>query len=216
LQAETQTRAYVRARDIVAVYGAEAVPHLALLADDQRWFVQRNAAALLGATRSPDAVAPLQSLLRRNDPRVLRQAVSALAGIDDASAARALQTVLRAAAGANRGAVIEALVAERDPRVVPMLARILHDSDPFGEDHQTVLDTLEAVRQLPHDGAIDAIVAVMRRKRLFARRKARSFKAAAVHALVTIGTPAAARALDDAQQSGDRLLKKIIREARAA
>jgi HEAT repeat protein len=216
LQAETETRAYVRAREIVVSYGVDAVPHLVTLADDQRWFVQRNTAALLGMTRSPGAVPPLQSLLRRNDARVLRQAVSALAGIDDPAAARALQTVLRATGGANRAAVVEALVAERDPRVIPMLARILRDSDPFGDDHQTVLDTLDAVRQLPDDRAIDAVVAIMRRKRLFARKKARAFKAAAAQALVTIGSPAAVKALEEATRTGDRLLKKLIREARPA
>lgn len=216
LQSETDTRAYVRAREIVGTYGVDAVPHLVTLADDQRWFVQRNAASLLGMTRSADAVPPLQSLLRRNDPRVLRQAVSALAGIDDPAAARALQTVLRATAGANRRAVVEALVAERDPRVIPMLARILRDSDPFGDDHQVVLDTLDAVRQLPDDRAIDAVVTVMRRKRLFARKKARAFKVASVKALLAIGTAAAVKALDEATRTGDRLLKKITREARRA
>ena len=164
-------------------FGAAAVTHVAPLADDNRWFVQRNAAALLGSTRSPDAVPPLQGLLRRSDPRVLRQAVGALAGIDDPAAARAVQTALRAASGAGRTAVVEALVAEKDPRVVPMLTRILGESDPFGEDHQTVLDTLHAVRQLADDRAVPAVAAVMRRKKLFARKKARAFKAAAVRAL---------------------------------
>ena len=214
LQSETETPAYARARDIVSSYGADALPHLLSLADDQRWFVQRNAAVLLGATRSPDAVPPLQSLLRRSDPRVLRQAVSALAGIDDPAAARALQTVLRATTGSSRGAVVDALVAERDPRVIPMLGRILRESDPFGDDHQTVLDTLDAVRQLPDDRAIGPVVEVMRRTRFFARQKARAFKRAAVRALVTIDSPAAQQALDEAARTGDRLLRKIVKEVR--
>jgi HEAT repeat protein len=160
-------------------------------------------------------VPPLQALLRRNDPRVLRPAVSALAGIDDPSAARAIQTVLRAATGANRAAVIEALVAERDPRVVPMLMRILSESDPFGEDHQTVVDTLGAVSLLADDRAVPPVVTVMRKKRLFSRRKARAFKRAAVEALRAIRTPRAQDALLEAEKTGDRLLRKIIRAERA-
>jgi HEAT repeat protein len=213
LQSESETPAYKRAREVVRKYGAAAVGHLAPLADDDRWFVQRNAAALLGGTRSADAVGPLQSLLRRSDARVLRQAVAALAGIADPAAARAIHTVLRAATGESRAAVVEALVAERDPRVVPMLARILSESDPFGEDHDTILGALDAVRQLAHEQAVVPIVTLMKKKKFFQRKKARAFKTASVRALVAIGTPKAQAALDDAAKTGDRLLKTIARSA---
>ena len=39
--------------------------------------------------------------------------------------------------------MIEALVADRDPRVVPMLARIVDESEPLGKDHEVVLETLD-------------------------------------------------------------------------
>jgi hypothetical protein len=211
LASEEETPAYRRARELVRGYGTGAIKPLTAMVDDSRWFVLRNAALLLGQTRSAEAVPPLQVLLRRNDPRVLRPAVLALAGIDDPSAARAIQTVLRAATGASRAAVIEALVAERDPRVVPMLMRILAESDPFGADHQTVVDTLGAVRQMADERAVPPIVAVMRKKRLFSRRKSRAFKQASVDALRAIATPTAQEALEEAEKNGDRLLRKIVR-----
>jgi hypothetical protein len=213
LESETETPAYVLAREIVRGYGSAAVKPLTAMVDDSRWFVMRNAAVLLGQTRSAEAVTPLSALLRRHDARVLRTAVSALAGIDDPSAARAIQTVLRAATGANRAAVVEALVAERDPRVVPMLVRILAESNPFGADHQTVVDALGAVRELADERAVPPVVSIMRKKRLFpfGRRKARAVKTASVDALRAIGTPKAQEALDEASKTGDRLLKKIIR-----
>ena len=214
LQSETETPAFIRARDLTHRFGAAGVNYIAPLADDDRWLVQRTAAALLGTTRSPDAVSTLQTLLRRSDPRVLRQAVAALAGIDDPAAARAVQTALRAASGASRTAVVEALVAEKDPRVVPMLSRILSESDPFGQDHQTVLDTLDAVRQLRDERAVAAVTTIMRRKRFFGRKKARAFKGAAVDALTAIGTPRATAALAEASRTGDRLLRRIILERR--
>jgi HEAT repeat protein len=216
LQSETETGEYVRARDLVHRFGAAGVPHIAPLAEDSRWFVQRNAAALLGATRSAEAVPILQGLLRRSDARVLRTAVAALAGIDDPAAARAVQTALRAATGANRDAVVGALVAEKDPRVVPMLGRILSESDPFGVDHQTVIDTLHAVRQLADDRAVPAVVTVMRRKKLFAWKKARLVKEAAVLALSAIASPRATSALAEAASTGDWVLKRVVRHAQGA
>jgi len=174
--------------------------------------VQRNAATLLGATKHADAVPVLQGLLRRNDPRVLKAAVAALAGIDDPAAARAVQTALRAASGSNRDAVVGALVAERDPRVVPMLARILAESDPFGVDHQTVLDTLQAVRQLADARAVPSVVGIMRRTKFFAWKKARVVKEAAVMALSAIASPGAKSALEDAARTGDWVLKRVIKQ----
>lgn len=214
LRSESPTRAFNLARGLVERFGADAIGRLLPLVDDTRWFVQRNAALLLGAARNAAAVPPLLSLLRRSDTRVLRHAVAALAGIDDPSAARGIQAVLRATTGANRAAVVEALVAERDPRVVPLLARILAESDPFGQDHQTVLDALDAIRQLGVDEAVASVAVLMKKRRLFARKKARAFKTASVRALLAIGTPQARAALDDAVRTGDRLLRKIIRTVR--
>ena len=216
LQSEHETVEYVRARDLVTRFGAPGISHLAALADDDRWFVQRNAALLLGATKHADAVAVLQGLLRRNDSRVLKAAVSALAGIDDPAAARAVQTALRAASGTNRDAVVEALVAEKDPRVVPMLARILAESDPFGADHQTVLDTLQAVRQLADDRSVRSVVGVMRRTKLLAWKKARVVKEAAVMALTAIASAHAKSALEEAARTGDWMLKRVIKQMQGA
>lgn len=210
LESEQDTTAYTRARELARGYGAPAVPHFTRLSEDSRWFVQRTAAELLGTTRSADAIPALQALLRRADARVLRAAVSALAGIDDPGASRAIQTVLRAAGGTARTAVIDALVAGRDPRVVPMLSKILADTDPFGPDHRTVLDTLDAVRQLADDRAVPAVVAVMIKKKFFAGKKADAFKGAAVDALRAIGGPKAQEALADAARTGDRRLKKAV------
>ena len=78
-----------------------------------RWFVQRRGARLLGRIGTAEAVPLLQPLLRQSDPRVAREAVAALGVIPDPAAARAIHTVLRAATGDVRRAVIEALVAER-------------------------------------------------------------------------------------------------------
>jgi hypothetical protein len=61
-----------------------------------------------------------------------------------------------------------------------MLVRILEESDPFGADHHTVLDTLHAVQQLADDRAVPAVAAVMRRNKFFAWKKTRALKEAAV------------------------------------
>jgi HEAT repeat protein len=201
----------VRAADIIVSIGAAGVQRLAPIADDQRSYVQCNVCEILGRIACPEAVPLLQPLLRKNDPKVMRAAISALANINDPAAARAIHMVLRSVTGEQRRAVIEALVAERDARVVPMLVRILEESEPLGKDHSVVLDTLGALRVVHTDTAIRPIDDVMRRTRWFARKRNRALKQTAVEALASIGTEASKQALKRAAKDGDRVLRKLAK-----
>jgi HEAT repeats len=204
-----QTPAQTRGADLIAAFGAPAVPRLASLVDDARPYVQCVVAELLGRIASPEAVPLLQPMLRRNDPNVTRVAISALANINDPAAARAIHTVLRSATGEQRRAVVEALVTGRDVRVVPMLERILQESEPLGSDHAVVLDTLDALKMVHTDHAVGPIDRVMRQKRWFARSKSRALKSNALDTLASIGSDAAKRALAQAARDGDRILRKL-------
>jgi hypothetical protein len=202
-----------RAGDIIVGYGAAAVLRLAPLVNDERWFVQLNGVALLGRIAVPEAVPLLQPLLRKPDPRIAPRVVSALAGINDPAAARAIHTVLRTATGDLRRAIITALIQERDPRVAPMLERILNESEPFGRDHAIVLETMDALATLAGDRAVPPIATLIRRKRWLARRKNRALKRTGVSLLLRVGSPAASRVLDEGRTHGDRLLRRIIKDA---
>jgi hypothetical protein len=141
----------------------------------------------------------------------MRVAVSALAAINDLTAARAIHTVLRAATGEQRRAVIDALVSGRDARVVPMLVRILEESEPLGKDHGVVLDTLSALKIVHTDKAVRPIAAMARRKRWFARARSRALKNTAVDALASMDTESSRRELAKAATDGDRLLRRLAR-----
>src|SRR5439155_5464305 len=137
---EHDTLGTARAEELTIEFRNLAVTRLASLVGDSRWFVQRRAAGLLGRIGVPEAVPLLQPLVRGGDSRVARAAIAALRAIPDAAATRAIHTVLRASTGELRRAAIDALVADRDPRVVPMLVRIIDESQPLGKDHEVVLD----------------------------------------------------------------------------
>ena len=141
-------------------FGAPAVPHLRRFVDDERAYVQCNVGGTPRPHRGAGGGAAAAAAAPPRRPRVVRAAVSALANIDDPAAARAIHTVLRAATGEQRRAVIDALVAERDARVVPMLVRILDESEPLGKDHTVVLDTLTALKLVHTDKAVRPIARV--------------------------------------------------------
>lgn len=212
LDAEGATPGRQRATAAIKTLGPGAAKRLAPLIGSHHWYAQRNAAELLGEIGSADGVPLLQPLLRGADPRVLQEAVRALSSIHDPAAARSVHTVLRAAAGEQRKAVVAALVAERDPRVVPVLVRILDESDPMGADHQIVIETLGAIGSVRRDEAIPAVAKLIRRTGWFGRRKLRAIKEAGLGALRQIGSAAARQAIGDAAATGDRLLRKLAKQ----
>jgi HEAT repeats len=210
LESETDSRATSRAEDLVVAFRSQAVAPLGSLASDSKWFVQRRVARLLGRIGVAEGVPLLQPLLRGDDSRVVRAAISALAAIPDPAAARAIHTVLRAATGGLRRAVIEALIAERDPRVVPMLIRIVEESHPMGRDHEVVLDTMRALGKFGSESAVPVLVTIARRRTWYRRRRLRALKEQSVAALLQVGGSRADNALREASQTGDRMLRKIV------
>ena len=107
--------------------------------------------------------------------------------------------------------VVEALVAERDPRVVPMLVRIIEESRPLGKDHDVVLETIQALGTVGTDAAISILVTTARHTRWFGGRKLRALKERSVDALAKVKTPKAADALKEAAERGDSQLRKLAR-----
>lgn len=211
LEAEAATSARTRATEVIRQYGAGAVGRLTSLAGSAKWAAQRNLAELLGELAVAEAVPVLQPLLRGHDPRVTTAAVRALSNIKDPAAARAVHMVLRAATGDQRRAVVDALVDLRDARVVPLLVRIVEESDPFSADHAIVLEALGALSRVGDDHAVPALTTLMRRKKLLARKKTRALKAQSLAALRGIRTPAAEQAIAEAARTGDRMLRKLAR-----
>lgn len=212
---EEETAAAARAADLIVAFGAPALSRLAPLVADPRWFAQRAAARLFGRLGVPEVVPLLQPLLRRADRRVTREAIRALIRIDDPLAARAIHTVLRTATGELRQALIDALVADRDPRIVPMLARIVDESQPLGRDHVVVLDALRALGIVGSNQAIPIIVGVMQLRTWFRRRKLKALKRQSVDALARIGTPQAVETIDRAGRTGDRVLRRVVAARRS-
>ena len=203
-----------RATALLIKFGPPVIPALAGAIESATWHVQREIARVLGQIGTAAAVPPIQGLLRRTDVRVMQAAVASLARIEDSSAIRALHMVLKATTGEARAAVIAALVGLKDARVVPMLARILQDSDPFGEDFPLLLETLNALSSIRDDGAVAQIAALARQRRWLSWGRTTRLREAALRTLARIGTPKARQALDDLSKNGDFFLRRLAAAAK--
>jgi HEAT repeat protein len=204
-----------RAADILVSLGPEAIAEIGQGIDDKRWWIQRNLAQVLGRIGTAAAVPPLQVLLKKADARVLPTVLKGLSRIDDPAAARAIHTVLRAVNGHAREVVVATLVGLRDLRVVPMIARIIDESDVLGRDFDLVLQSLDAIASFKDDRAVRPITTAAGKRRWLAPRRTRRMRERAVHALAAIGSRAALNALDAMRLEGDWHLRRVVRRAPA-
>ena len=137
------------------------------------------------ASASAEAVRCCSRCCASRDPRVAREAIAALGAHRRSRRRRARSTRCCGPPPATlRRAVIDALVADRDPRVVPMLVRILDESQPLGKDHESCSRrSTRSARSGSDDGGAGAAQPSPATARWFGRKKLRALKERGVDAL---------------------------------
>ncbi len=204
------------------------VPFLPFL-KDERWFLVRNVAIILGAMKSDQAVTPLKELLRHPDFRVRREALSALSQVGRGRAMDVLVECLfdpdqRIRAGAARN------LALSGRRAVPNLLLVVEEKDFDQRDLSEKRAFFEALGFAGGKDLLPLMRDVLGRRSLFRRTQTDELRACACESLGWIGGPEAqellSRHLEDrsilvrtAAQSGLRRIAKgsggesIVKEA---
>jgi hypothetical protein len=195
-------RAYV---DTIVAFGQDAMPVIERMAEDRRWFVVRNAAAILGDVGGERAVELVTATLAHPRARVRREGLLALAKIGGQDAEMLVYGMIddpdpdvRLAAAMAAGE----LKIERALR--PLLAVLDDDSDP-----DLVVGILHALGQLGDPGAVVAVE--KRAVGSFLSRPPAAVRIAAYRALFRIGTPHAKGVLVRAADDGDAEVKAAVR-----
>jgi HEAT repeats len=195
-------RAYM---DAVTAMGADGMRVAEEMVEDGRWFVVRNAVAILGEIGGDRAVELVTSSLAHKDPRVRREALLSLARIGGEDAGMLVYGMIedpdrdvRLAAAMAAGA----LKVERALR--PLLALLEGEGDP-----DIVVAVLHALGQLGDPGATNAIE--KRAMVSFFSRPPADVRIAAFRALHNIGTPRARGLLDAAADDKDPEVRTAVR-----
>ncbi|MGI8499091.1 MAG: HEAT repeat domain-containing protein [Gemmatimonadaceae bacterium] len=181
-----------------------AVPTLLHMVGDDRWYVARNAANLLGLLGAAEGESALARLLEHKDHRVRAAASAALAKLGTPGAARHLRTALRDATKETRDGASDAMTNGRRAAAVPaLLGSLERERDPAVQ--------IAVVTILGRLGGADVAerlieIATGERKAL---RRSPTVRVAAVHALGEIDSAATRAVLA-------RLLKDKEKDIRGA
>jgi HEAT repeat protein len=176
---------------------------------DPRWYVARNAADLLGELNAVDADVPLAELLTHDDDRVRRAAAHALGKIGTAHAVVALRKALKDPSAHVRALAAAGLANRRGTRSAGTLVNAL-DAEP---ELEVQIAILSALGRVANAEAVRRLVAAAEPASGVFKRKASSYRVAAVQALGLARTPAAMSALKDLSRDKDKDVREAAKRA---
>ena len=176
------------------------VPSLLRMLDDERWFVVRNAADLLGELQVSEAEQPLNALLQHGDERVRKSATSALMRMGTPKALEMIQRALTDPVPQTRIHAAAALAARKDVRTsAPHLLRSLE----IEKDEEVQTAFLMALGRFATPEAVQRLISAAAPKKGLFDRKTSGHRIAAVSALGEARTSEALAALRGLTQDKD-------------
>jgi HEAT repeat protein len=181
------------------------VPALIHMLGDARWYVARNAADLLGEMGAEEALGPLSELLKHDDDRVRRAAITALAKLNSPKAVEALRTALRDSSAQVRMQAAAGMGSRKGMRTAVTLTKALDDE----EDADVQLAIIGSLGRLATTDAVQRLIKIAEPGALF-KKKPVAIRVAAVQALGEARTPAAQNALQHLLDDKDKEVKQAV------
>ncbi|MEQ8329473.1 MAG: HEAT repeat domain-containing protein [Longimicrobiales bacterium] len=192
--------------DAMVEMGPAAMGVVEEMVEDGRWFVIRNAVAILGEVGGERAVELITSSLAHTDARVRREALLSLAKVGGEDAGLLVYGMLEDPDADVRLAAAMAAGALKVERALKPLLVLLDEES----DAEVVVGVLHALGQLGDPGAVNAIE--KRAVPSFFSRPPTDVRIAAYRALLNIGTPKARKLLEDAMEDKDLEVRTVVRQ----
>ncbi len=184
--------------EVLVRSGPASLPIVNKYLSDDRWFVVRNAVALLGDIRSQESLAELTLLLQHDEIRIRRETIRALTRI---GGKRAINILLQTAASDDqelRRQAILSLGALRAAAAVPTLMAILKQKGWSQRGIDLKKDTIHALGEIRDPEAIPELLKIIQKKNWLHRQLNDELRVAATAALGDIAEETTRYALEKA------------------
>ncbi len=185
--------------------GDISLPQILRGLQDDRWFVVRNMATILGELGRESALEPLSHQLHHPDRRVRREVAFAVAKIGGRLAPRLLRECLADADPGVRQAAVAFLGAARDHLALQRLMAMAEERPRDAEEHELRKAAIQALGQLGSSRAVPVLARLMRRGFWWRRAETDEIRITAAAALGLLGGPEAVKALERAKGGGGRV-----------
>jgi HEAT repeat protein len=173
--------------DLISESVGTRVDDLGERVSDGRWYFVRNVVAILGKTRSPEAVPYLRRTMRHSDARVRRETVRALAGIPDRMASEMLIACLEDPDAQNVQLTARYLGSRQIRGAVPALEQVARGEGSGNRETGPRVEAIEALGRLHSTSSVPLLQQLAGRRSLIGASRTRELGAAAERALAVIG-----------------------------
>ncbi|WP_305041980.1 HEAT repeat domain-containing protein [Geoalkalibacter sp.] len=172
-----------------------ALPAMLRLLKDERWYVVRNALAIIGELRDTDRVGHLTVFLGHPDVRVRREAIRGLTRIGSPEALDVLLVAVEEGDSDLQQQALMFLGALRQRAALPHLLRLVEAADPWLRNAELTRGAVRALGEIGDAEAVPALIALLNRRKILRRRRFQDIQEEAALALARIGTDEALAAL---------------------
>jgi len=167
--------------------GGSAVPFILKMMQDQRWFIVRNLASILGDIGQPEAVPELLACLKHSDIRVSKEAIRSLAKIGGREAESAIIDVLHGNNTILFPQVVASLGGMKSRKALVELMQIVCSSDMFLKNLSLKLDALGAIAMIGDRQAVPILTKILAGRHILALSRWNQFKIAIAGCLARLG-----------------------------
>lgn len=194
--------------DIVSKFGSSASNRIKGRLQDDRWFVVRNMASILGEISNRDSLSALDKLLEHSEIKVKKEAIKSLSKIGGNEAATILMKRSDRMEKKLRALMFFSLGVIEEPVATPLLLKTLNKRGLFSKDLDARKEAILALGKL---GAVEAIETLERvlSSSQFLKKEPDEIKLLAAQSLAMIGNEDAVKAIEKGYIAGKEKLKDV-------
>lgn len=190
-----------------------AAPALVERLADNRWYIARNAVAILGRIANRKTAIHIRPYLDHRDYRVRREAVRSLARIGGPVALKSLQPLIDNRDRELCPLAIVAMGAMKNEAAVDPLLKLLGSFDPLLKSFDLKRGAIKALGVIGSPLAAPRLIKILKGKHLWKRNHYDKLRSSAAQALGNIATEDSLLALETAAQDSSPLVAHVAREA---
>ncbi len=182
------------------------IPALIHMLGDARWYVARNAADLLGEMEAEEALGPLGELVKHDDDRVRRAAITALSKLKSPKAIDALREAMRDSSPQVRMQAAAGMGARKGMRTAHTLTKAFESE----EDEEVQLAIIGSLGRIATTDAVQRLIKIAEPGGAIFNKKPLALRVAAVQALGEARTPAAQNTLQNLLDDKEKEVKQAV------
>ncbi len=194
--------------NLLVSFGESARPKLEIYLFDDRWYVVRNMAVILGEIKSEKSLNSLSRAVNHGDFRVQREVIKALTRIGGTKVSSFLLRLLPTAPEQFSLIIINSLGVLGDPSAVEPLIGIALKRDLFHKNYELRKEAINALAKLRNQEAVEALGRIVAKREFFGGIRYEDLQIAAVRALGRIGGDRSVAFLAKAAAGRNRNIKR--------